>query len=342
MVRKTVTGHTGGFSVGRRERKALKNLKAQRAAEEKLAAEDAKKAAREERMEQAKADWAAKSPEEKKKVYKWVGGGAAAFVVLIALSGACGGDDKKSDSNSDAAPAKEAEAPQVVKAPVVIPSPISFAEEKNGIKVDAVDLGQHIVDGVNRERGIFDRANWRIVAQCDYMVGNTMKAGVIKSDEFGVITAAEQGASIADNSFKFMLDCPAAPAGASTAQDPPPAAAPEPAPAARPDPTQAEVQLAFQEYIDERAAAGVMLAEAVTDVSVNGGVVTVVMDAPPVVLELSPYDNHAELFGIPVAFDDDEGLWLRQVVQRVDVVSAAGQSMGSMTAAELRKMGTGE
>ncbi|QZT60927.1 hypothetical protein [Mycolicibacterium austroafricanum] len=109
----------------------------------------------------------------------------------------------------------------------------------------------------------------------------------------------------------------------------------------RPAPTDAQVKDAFQSYANERANSGVMLAQSVTSVTVTGGVVTVTVDAKPVVLELSPFDNLAKLFGTPVAFNDEEGVWLRQTVQRVDVIDAAGKSLGSMTAAELNKMGAG-
>ncbi len=109
----------------------------------------------------------------------------------------------------------------------------------------------------------------------------------------------------------------------------------------RPAPNDAQVKEAFEAYIDERANSGVMLAQSVTSVTVTGGVVTVVLDANPVLLEMSPYDNLAKLFGTPVAFNNDEGVWLRQTVQRVDVIDAAGNSLGSMTAAELNKRGAG-
>ncbi|WP_131721510.1 hypothetical protein [Mycolicibacter heraklionensis] len=117
---------------------------------------------------------------------------------------------------------------------------------------------------------------------------------------------------------------------------------PPPAPVVRPAPTNAEVQNAFQAYIAERAGAGVMLAQSVTSVAVADGVVTVTADPSPTLLELSPFDNLAELFGTPVAFDDDDGVWLREIVQRVDVVTSTGASLGSLTAAQLRKIGTGE
>lgn len=111
--------------------------------------------------------------------------------------------------------------------------------------------------------------------------------------------------------------------------------------AARPAPTDAQVKDAFETYIKERATSGVMLAQSVTSVAVADGVVTVIVDAKPAVLELSPFNNLAQLFGTPAAFNDDQGIWLRQTVQRVAVFDAGGNSLGSMTAAELNKMGAG-
>jgi hypothetical protein len=110
---------------------------------------------------------------------------------------------------------------------------------------------------------------------------------------------------------------------------------------ARPTPTDAQAKEAFESFINERVNSGVLLAKSVTSVTVNGGVVTVTLDPDPVVLDTSPFDNLAKLFGIPVAFNDDDGVWLRKKVQRVDVIDADGKSLGSMTAAELNKMGAG-
>lgn len=110
---------------------------------------------------------------------------------------------------------------------------------------------------------------------------------------------------------------------------------------ARPAPTDAQVKEAFESFINERANSGVLLAKSVTSVTVTDGMVTVTVDPDPVVLETSPFDHLAKLFGVPVAFNDDQGVWLRKTVQRVDVVDAEGNSLGSMTAADLNKMGTG-
>lgn len=98
----------------------------------------------------------------------------------------------------------------------MISLPITLAEEDNGIKVDAVDIGEEIgrlvlgrVDGVDTQRAIFDKGNWRIVAQCDQMVDKILKVGVIKADEFMAISQAGQARPLSDNTFKFLLDCPA-------------------------------------------------------------------------------------------------------------------------------------
>ncbi|WP_336790506.1 hypothetical protein [Gordonia malaquae] len=193
------------FELSRRERKALKDLKAQRAAEEKLAAEDARQAKR----EQAKADWDAMSSSEKSAAFKILAAIVILVVVVFAILAACGGDKGNDTNHSDSATSDPVSSPSSIEdAPIVTSLPISFAEEKYNIDVDAVDVGPSIVDGVDHERGIFDRSNWRIVAYCPRMVDNTVKVGVIKSDEHAQITAARQGTSISDNSLTYLLDCP--------------------------------------------------------------------------------------------------------------------------------------
>ncbi len=133
---------------------------------------------------------------------------AAALFYLLAHCDKSEGDKSNDNQSEPSSSSVSLEPPARAEAPMVIPFPITLAEQKNGITIDAVDVGQHIVDGVNSQRAIFDRSNWRVVAQCDQMVGNTLKAGAIKSDEFATISAAGQGSSIADNSLKGILDCP--------------------------------------------------------------------------------------------------------------------------------------
>jgi hypothetical protein len=74
--------------------------------------------------------------------------------------------------------------------------------------------------------------------------------------------------------------------------------------------------------------AGVALVAAALSISVplgpnpvKDGAVTITLNANPVVLETSPFDNLAEWFGTPIAFNDD-GVWLRKTVNRVAVVHA--------------------
>lgn len=141
----------------------------------------------------------------------------AAAVLFVPFMTQCSSEPEKKETpataETSASPSATQETTKAesapVAAPTVIPLAIPFAEEKNGITVDAVDIGEQIVDGVDRQRGIFDPGNWRIVAQCDLMVDNTLKAGVIKADEFQAISQAGQARSISDNTFKSLLDCPA-------------------------------------------------------------------------------------------------------------------------------------
>lgn len=204
----------------RKQKKYEKELRAQRAAQEKIDAEDARKAEREEKArarKQAEEERrAALTPEERKKEDKrntiigLIGVGA---VVLFLFAACGGGGDDDSDQANTADPTttvqEEAAPPAVADAPVVISLPVTFAEEKNDIRVDAYDIGRHIVDGVDRERAVLDRAAWRIVAQCDTTVDGRLTVGVIKQEEHQIISNAGQGRLISENFFKSVLDCPA-------------------------------------------------------------------------------------------------------------------------------------
>lgn len=130
-------------------------------------------------------------------------------------------------------------------------------------------------------------------------------------------------------------------AGSTAATTTAPTTTAETATEVRPAPTDAQLKESIEAFVNERSNSGVRVAQAVTSVTASGGVVTVTVDAEPVVLELTPFDNLAKVFGTPAAFNDEEGVWLRRTLRRVDVVDAAGNSLGSMTAAELNKMGAG-
>ncbi len=111
----------------------------------------------------------------------------------------------------------------------------------------------------------------------------------------------------------------------------------------RPAPTSAEVTKAFQAFVDERTGAGVALAETVQLVDTQNGVVTVTIDPSPELVEIGPYEmprGFAELFGMPIAFNNAEGVCLRKTAKEVGTVSPSGENLGSMTAEELHRMGT--
>ncbi|WP_440711955.1 hypothetical protein [Gordonia sp. FQ] len=112
-------------------------------------------------------------------------------------------------------------------------------------------------------------------------------------------------------------------------------------------PTDEQIVETFNEWVRERADAGVMLAQSVTSVSFADGRLTVVLDPAKssaqywALLECSPYDNHAELFGVPAAFDDEDGIWLRGRVAEVEVVDVDGRPLGTLTTAELNDKAVG-
>lgn len=112
-------------------------------------------------------------------------------------------------------------------------------------------------------------------------------------------------------------------------------------------PTHDEVVEAFSAFLAERSAAGVLLAKA-TRVAFADGVVTVefnpaaVVPDPDALMRLSPYENHAQFAGMPIVFRNEEGRWLRQVVDRVSTRLVDGTDLGSLSKAELYKIGTGQ
>ena len=144
---------------------------------------------------------------------------AAAAAISVGAAG-CGGDSSTDSASTTTSAADSSSttattevttitaAPVVADAPTVISLPIPFAEQNNDIVIVPTDVGQHAVNGVDDERGIYDRGNWRIVAQCDQMVDGRLTVGAIKADEFTAISQAGQGSSLADNSLASFLDCP--------------------------------------------------------------------------------------------------------------------------------------
>ncbi|MFT3715659.1 MAG: hypothetical protein QM774_06850 [Gordonia sp. (in: high G+C Gram-positive bacteria)] len=112
-------------------------------------------------------------------------------------------------------------------------------------------------------------------------------------------------------------------------------------------PSDDEIVDAFSRFASARAEAGVMVAKAISDVRFGDGRVTVVLDPAKsgaeywALIETSAFDNLAELFGIPAAFDDEDGTWLRGRVSTVEVRDVDGRPLGTRTTAELNDKATG-
>ena len=112
--------------------------------------------------------------------------------------------------------------------------------------------------------------------------------------------------------------------------------------------TDEQARAEFQAFIDERAAAGVAIAKTVTDLTVKDGIVTATFDPAAAGMDQTTFDavnafpNLAKFVGSPMESDNEQGNRLRTRVTRVDTVSADGKSLGSMTAAELYRAGTGK
>ncbi|GAC71052.1 hypothetical protein [Gordonia soli] len=112
-------------------------------------------------------------------------------------------------------------------------------------------------------------------------------------------------------------------------------------------PTNADIIAAVSEFVRERSDAGVLIAKAVSDVSFADGRVRVTIDPARAgaeywaLMETRAHENLSELFGRPVAFNDEQGTWLRTRVEHVDVVDVDGRELGTITAVELNRKAAG-
>lgn len=94
-----------------------------------------------------------------------------------------------------------------IAAPTVVSLFLSMVEDRNDFEVDAVDVAGSLVPARagEPERGVFDSANWQVVAQCDAIVDDTLKVGVVKREEFSQIP---NRSGVASNAHSGLLDCP--------------------------------------------------------------------------------------------------------------------------------------
>jgi hypothetical protein len=103
---------------------------------------------------------------------------------------------------------------------------------------------------------------------------------------------------------------------------------------------------AVQAFIDERAASGVMMADAFTDLELVEGTLTATWSEAAIgreksdlLLELNPFEDLAVWLGTPLSVDNEEGRQIRQHVHTVSVIGPFGG--GSMSVRELYERATG-
>jgi hypothetical protein len=112
-------------------------------------------------------------------------------------------------------------------------------------------------------------------------------------------------------------------------------------------PITAEQAVALVEaFIDERAASGVQMADAFTDLELVDGVLTATWregaigkEKSDVLLELNPFENLAIWLGTPLSFNNEEGRQIRQHVHTVSVIGPFG--VGSISVRDLYERATG-
>lgn len=112
-------------------------------------------------------------------------------------------------------------------------------------------------------------------------------------------------------------------------------------------PTGAQAMAEFETFLAERADAGVLLAVG-AEVAYEAGKITVTFHPQAAVpdaaalISVSPYDNHAEFAGTPIAFANEQGEWLRRTVSEVHTRLPDGTPLGSLTSAQLYQLGAGK
>lgn len=119
-----------------------------------------------------------------------------------------------SDSDSYTRPTTKAAAAAPVEAPAgpaktattVISLPVDRAEKNSGLTLDTYDLASNLAPSRSGEssRTVFDKANWRVVAQCETSKGGRLVVGVVKEDEWPEVASA----AVSSNTYAALLTCP--------------------------------------------------------------------------------------------------------------------------------------
>lgn len=98
-----------------------------------------------------------------------------------------------------------------------------------------------------------------------------------------------------------------------------------------------EVVTTFRDYFAQRAAAGVVIAKTVSDVSFSDGVLRVTFDPARVNLTqgqfngINPFPNLASFAATPVAFNDATGNRIRPVVDSIVTTGNDGSPLGTFS-----------
>lgn len=107
--------------------------------------------------------------------------------------------------------------------------------------------------------------------------------------------------------------------------------------AAAPAVTDAEVFQVFNDYFAERSSKGVVLAEAVSEVHFEGGIVQVTFDPAKAGITrdqfdyINPCPNLASFVASPIAFNDEVGNRIRPSGHSIATVASDGAPLGSFT-----------
>lgn len=109
--------------------------------------------------------------------------------------------------------------------------------------------------------------------------------------------------------------------------------------------SEAEVIETFRAYYDERAASGVLIAQAITDVSFSNRVLRVTFDPAAAGIDqatfdqINSFDNLADFAGAGIlAFTDETGNRMRPAVDAVETVLVDGTPLGTRTTEEISAM----
>ncbi|MGC0364829.1 hypothetical protein ABH922_002813 [Rhodococcus sp. 27YEA15] len=108
-------------------------------------------------------------------------------------------------------------------------------------------------------------------------------------------------------------------------------------------PTDEEIVKLAQEFVAERSRSGVKIAESVSVISCQDGILSVVFDPAKVGFtvakfrQINTFENLAEFIAGPIAETLPVPTRLREYLVRIDTALPDGESLGALTLDEMRK-----